>query len=274
MRDLESEKILFIGAGNMAEALVKGLVLSDVCDPANIRITDVLAARVAHFQQHYDVGGSIDNPTEAARASLIVLAVKPQMLAAVLAQIQSALRPAALIVSIAAGITTARIEAALDAGRHVVRVMPNTPALVGAGMAAICGGRWAVEEDLKLTEAMLNEVGRVVRVPEEQMDAVTAISGSGPAYVFYLMEAMLTAAAQLGLEQATARQSGSETVAGAAKLLAETGEDAAVLRHKVTSKGGTTAAALDVLNGGDAQTLMVRAILAAHRRAGELSRGG
>jgi pyrroline-5-carboxylate reductase len=173
--------------------------------------------------------------------------------------------------SIAAGIRTARIEKALGRGVRVVRAMPNTPALVGAGVTGLCKGRRATESDMAVAEALVGAVGLSVRVREEDMDAVTALSGSGPAYVFFMVEAMLEAARKLRMDGDTARTLIQETFRGAAHLLAETGEHPAVLRERVTSKGGTTAAALEQLRKRKMDQALIHAVHAAHRRSKELS---
>lgn len=270
-RRLHNKRIVFLGAGNMAEALVKGLIRSRVVRPGQLFVTDVRPERLAYFRKHFRVQGGEDNAAAAATADVLVLAVKPQQLADLLKTIASHVPRRVLMLSLAAGFRTARIESLLPQGVRVVRAMPNTPALVGAGMAAICGGRYARPADFADAEAILGAVGQVVRVNEADMDAVTALSGSGPAYVFYFAEAMLRAARAMRLSQRTARTLIEQTFQGAARLMAETGEDPAVLRERVTSKGGTTAAALGVLTEAGVGEALERAVLAAQRRSRELS---
>ena len=267
---LRVNKVVFIGAGNMAEALVKGMTASGVCGADRIFVTDVRPERLAFFEKEFQVKGFADNAVAVKNADIVVLAVKPQLLGEVLAGLKASLGKS-LLVSIAAGISTAWIESKLADGVRVVRVMPNTPALVRAGAAALCGGRRATEEDLVMAETMMTAVGLCVRVPESSMDAVTALSGSGPAYVFHLMEAMIEAARHAGLDEAVARKLIYATVSGAAKLAEATGTDPAELRRRVTSKGGTTAAALEVLEEKAVYHAYLGAIAAAHRRARELS---
>jgi pyrroline-5-carboxylate reductase len=268
---LNVSKVAFVGAGNMAAALVGGMVQSGLCAPQKIVVSDVDAGRVALFEKDLGVRGVLNNAEAVRGADIVVMAVKPQIMNEALEGLKSALGPEALIVSIAAGIRTERIEKLLGDGRRVVRAMPNTPALVRAGAAAICGGRWASERDLAVAEHILGAVGLVVRVREDDMDAVTAVSGSGPAYAFYLIEAMLKAAKELGLEDAAARKLAYATVEGAGRLIKETGAEPAELRQKVTSKGGTTAAAVEVLDRAGVGKSLVEAVLAAHRRSRELS---
>lgn len=265
------ERIVFIGAGNMAEALVSGLLRQGLAGADRLRVTDVQADRLAYFRAAYGVEGLDDNTEAVKQADVVVLAIKPQGMQSVLQAIRPALTPQHLVISIAAGVPLARMQTALGAGIRVVRVMPNTPALVGKGVAALCAGADATEDDLVFAERLLGATSSVVRVVEDQMDAVTAISGSGPAYVFYLMEAMHEAAQRLGLDDQVAGSLIAATVEGAARLVTETGQSPAELRARVTSKGGTTAAALDVMKEEEVYDHLVTAIMAAHQRARELS---
>lgn len=263
--------ITFIGAGNMAEAIVAGVVKNEVVSPADVCVTDISEERLTHFLMKYEVCTSDDNAFAAARADVVVLSVKPQIFPEVWPGIESALQPDALVISIMAGIPSAKISG----GRpiRVVRVMPNTPALVGMGAAGIAAGECATEADLELACTLLGAVGSAVVVKEEQIDAVTALSGSGPAYVFYLLENMLEAAKQMGLEEHISRELALATVMGAAKLMQESGEDAAELRRKVTSKGGTTAAAINTMIDRGVGDAVVAALLAAQARSVELANG-
>ena len=269
--DLRKRRLVFIGAGNMAEALVRGLLKAGLCTAESIRVTDVDRERLSHFESSYNVAG-LDNNAEAVKAAdIVVLAVKPQVIPDVLNGIKKHLSADALTVSIAAGVTTRNLEAMLGKGKRVIRVMPNTPALVGAGASAFCCGKDATENDARLIEALFQSVGVVVRLDESLMDGVTALSGSGPAYVFYLVEAMLEAAREMGLEQETARALTIHTIKGSARLLSETGLEPAELRRRVTSKGGTTEAALEMLDKARVQETLVAAIKAAQNRSKELS---
>lgn len=237
-------------------------------------VTDVQTERLSHFQTQYSVAGSVDNAVAVRDADIVVLALKPQHLIEVLESIKNDVtKSKTLFISIAAGVTTQRIEQVLGGDVRVARVMPNTPALIGAGAAAVCGGSCTTEEDLLISETMLEAVGMVVRVEESNIDAVTAVSGSGPAYVFYIIEAMEKAAAQMNLAPEIARALILGTIIGAARLCEETGEDAGLLRERVTSKGGTTAAALNVLNEKNVSDAWVAALLAAQARSKELSAG-
>lgn len=267
------KKIVFIGAGNMAEALVKGMVASGVCPADRILVTDIRPERLGFFENEFHVKGSSDNATAVKSADVVVLAVKPQVIGGVLEGFHASLGKKPLVVSIAAGISTSWLEKTLGEGVRVVRAMPNMPALVCSGAAAICRGQWATDADFRVAESILSAVGVVVRLEEKDMDAVTALSGSGPAYVFHLMEAMIEAARHAGLDDAVARKLVYATVSGSAKLAEVTGVDPAELRRRVTSKGGTTAAALEVLEEKIVYHAYLEAIAAAHRRARELSDG-
>jgi pyrroline-5-carboxylate reductase len=264
-------KLTFIGAGNMAEAVVAGIVKQQVVDAGDVCVTDIEEERLALLAERYGVGTSTDNAAAAAQADVVVLAVKPQIFPSVWPEIEGALKPDALVISIMAGIPSARIAD----GRpiRVVRVMPNTPALVGEGAAGIAAGEFAGDADLRIAEKLMGAVGAAVIVSEEQIDAVTALSGSGPAYVFYLLESMLDAAGRMGLEKGISRELALATVIGAAKLMQQTGEEADALRRNVTSKGGTTAAALNTMEDRGVKESVIAALLAAQARSRELANG-
>jgi pyrroline-5-carboxylate reductase len=271
MSDSPDGRMAFIGAGNMAEALVNGVLNAGIVPADRITVTDVLQERLDYFRARYGVKGSTDNGEAVQGADVIVLAVKPQILAEVLAGLKSELPGNALVISIAAGVKAATIEAGLEAGQHVVRVMPNTPCLVGRGASAIAPGAHANEQDLATARKLLEAVGVAVEVDESDLDAVTALSGSGPAYIFYFIEAMLAAGREFGLDDAKARLLVTETVEGAARLVAESGDDPAELRRRVTSKGGTTERALGVFDDGNVREILNQAIHAAFQRSKELA---
>lgn len=272
MKDLKQARIVFVGAGNMAEALVKGVLRAGLALPSHVTVTDVQEDRRRCFIESFGVQARASNREAASGADILVLAVKPQQMKDVMAEIRGALPDGALVISIAAGLTTATLEEGLG-GVRVVRVMPNTPALVGAGVSALCPGAHAAAEDVGLAKSLFSAVGTTVEVTEGHMDAVTAVSGSGPAYVFYIMEAMLAAAARMGLPEDVAKQLVFGTIGGASRLVTESGLPPAELRARVTSKGGTTAAALDVMQRRELAGAVIDAMLAAQRRAQELSRG-
>ena len=270
--NLYDKRITFIGAGNMAEALVRGLLGTGSCLAQNLRVSDINEVRLSYFFETYGISGSTSNTDVVSDADVIVLAVKPQAFAGMLSELYGAIPREALIISIAAGIPAQRIEAAFSAEQKVIRIMPNTPSLIGAGVTAVAAGSYASEADLEVAEVLLRSVGIVIRVEEPDLDVVTALSGSGPAYVFYLVEALIKSAATMGLHRDVARTLVVATVEGAARLLRETGEDAAELRRRVTSKGGTTEAALNVLHEAGVAESLMKAVNAARDRSCELSR--
>lgn len=258
----------FIGAGNMAEAIVNAVLTRGLFRAEKIIAADPSAGRLSLF-----AGLGVEctpNNTDACDASTILLCVKPQMMAAALNDLRAVVSPTQLIITIAAGVSTASIEQQLPPGSRVVRVMPNTPMLVGEGAAAICGGRHATSADLDRARNIFETAATVVDVSEDQMDTVTAVSGSGPAYFFYLVEHMIAAATNLGLSPIQAQQLVYQTASGAAKMLAESNDSPADLRRKVTSPGGTTAAAIEVFEKSSVGKNIEDAIAAAQRRGREL----
>lgn len=273
MNAINTSTIGFIGAGNMAEAIIRGLLERKVADRRQLLASDPSGNRRALLENTFGVSTTTDNRDVVDRCGLILLAVKPQVMGDILAPLRHAFRSDHLIISIAAGIPTQRIDALTGGAPAIVRVMPNTPALIGKGVTALCAGPRADARHLEVAEALFASVGSTLRVEESAMDAVTAVSGSGPAYVFYWMEAMLKAAGELGFDAATARQLVYETFSGAVALAASSSESPEVLRARVTSKGGTTEAAIGVLAQADAGGLLVKALHAAAERSRALSRG-
>ena len=263
--------VAIIGAGVMGETLLSGLIRSGR-PAAELLVGEKRPERAAELRERYSVA-VLANEEATQAADTVVLVVKPQDMADVLAEIGPHLRPGQLLVSLAAGITTAYVEARIPDGIAVVRVMPNTPALVDEGMAAISAGSHCDEEHLATAEDLLQQTGRVVRVPEKQQDAVTAISGSGPAYLFFVVEAMIEAGVHLGLPRTTATELVVQTVVGSAKLLRETGEHPTVLRERVTSPGGTTAAAVRQLENHKVRAAFITAMEAARDRSIALAEG-
>ena len=267
---LRSGRLVFIGAGNMAEALVRGALRAQVVSADAVTVTDIEDERLSHLAATYGVTPLRDNGAAVSEAEIIVLAVKPQVLADAVGEFASAVPRDALVVSIAAGIRAERIEGLLPAGQRVVRVMPNTPCLVQEGASAVAAGRHAGAEDVRRTLGLMEAVGLAVEVRETDLDAVTALSGSGPAYLFFLVEAMVAAGRELGLEEKTARLLAGRTARGAAVLLEDSGELPEVLRARVTSKGGTTEQAVGVLQSRGVREAVIEAMEAACRRSREL----
>jgi pyrroline-5-carboxylate reductase len=262
-------KIAIIGVGNMGEAVLAGLLKAGHA-PADVLAGVRRPERATAVAETYGVA-AVDPAEAAERAEVLVLGVKPYQVVDLLGGLP--LRAGQLVVSLAAGLTTAAIEAALPAGIGVVRVMPNTPSLVGEGMSVIAGGATASAEQVTLTESLMAAVGAVATVPESQLDAAAAISGSGPAYVFYVAEALVEAGVHLGLPRAVATQLVTQTLVGSSLMLRETGEHPAVLRENVTSPGGTTAAALRVLENAGLRGTLLDATRANRDRSREIARG-
>ena len=254
-----------IGGGKMGEALLVGLVASGWAEPDELHVVEPDPARREAIRAAVPGSAVVSMPASGIDA---VIAVKPDVVATVLPGLAAAGPPRVL--SIAAGVRTGAIEAGLPAGTAVVRAMPNTPALVGEGAAAIAPGSAASIEDVDWARSILEAVGAVAVVSETDLDAVTGLSGSGPAYVFRLAEAMRAAGTAQGLDAATADALTRQTILGAAKLLASSGEDPGLLRENVTSPGGTTAAGLAVLDEADFMGLIDRVVTAATRRSREL----
>lgn len=263
--------IALLGTGVMGEALLSGMLRAGK-RAEDLLVTDRRPERTQELQERYGVT-VVTNVEAVTKANTIVVVVKPQDMSALLDEITPVVRPDQLLISLAAGITTSFIESRLPDGVAVVRVMPNTPALVDEGMSGISPGSHCDDRHLREAEDLLRSTGRVARVPEQQLDIVTAISGSGPAYVFYVVEAMIEAGVHMGMPRATATEFVVQTLVGSAKLLRETGEHPTVLRERVTSPGGTTAAALRLLEEGKVRADFLAAIQAARDRSRELSSG-
>ncbi len=260
-----------IGTGHMGEAILRGVLGANVLPHGAIVASDASAERRKHVFNSMGVKCVEDNAVPAA-CPRVLLAVKPQAMADVLAGIAGAVGADALVVSIAAGVATRFIDERLGGRGRIVRVMPNTPMLVGRGMAALAAGPRAGADDVDWAMRLFAASGRTVAVDEAMMDAVTAVSGSGPAYFFYLIEAMIEAGVAEGLDADTAALLATETCAGAARLLSDTGERAEVLRAKVTSPGGTTQQAIASMESDGVKEALVRGIRAAAERSRELGK--
>jgi pyrroline-5-carboxylate reductase len=262
-------RVGFIGAGNMAEALIRGLTSVGVASAKQIIASEPRDERRSELAARYSIELVGDNSEVASQADILLLAVKPQVMARVLDEIQPHVKATALVVSIAAGIPTAAIEAHLPRVR-VVRTMPNTPALVGAGATAIAAGGHATREDLDAAKRIFDSVGVSVIVEESQMDAITGLSGSGPAYMFLIIEALADAGVKVGLSRHIAQSLAAQTVLGSAKLLIDTNEHPGRLKDMVTSPGGTAIAGLHTLEAGGLRTTLMNAVEVATARSREL----
>jgi pyrroline-5-carboxylate reductase len=264
------KSIAFLGAGNMAEALIKGLLRANVAEPREIICSDRREERGPELVQRYGVRFTRSNLEAVREAAVIVLSVKPQVMNKLLDEISPALDERKLVISIAAGVPIAAIERKVGHGVRIVRTMPNTPALVGSGATALVAGEHATEEDLRQARALFDAVGKSVVVDEPLLDAVTGLSGSGPAYIFLVIEALSDAGVKVGLPRVIAQELAAQTVLGSAKLLIETGEHPGRLKDQVTSPGGTAIAGLHTLEAGGLRTTLMNAVEAATRRSQEL----
>ena len=265
------ERIGFIGAGNMAEAFIKGL-LNGGFPAAGIVISEPDPNRCRLMQERYQVVVARDNLDLVDASELIVLAVKPQVVGAVLDEVRPVFVQEKLLVSILAGVSTTSLEQGLDHSPRVVRAMPNTPALVGCGASALCAGRHVTAQDKLLASRLFEAVGIVQWVGEGQMDAVTGLSGSGPAFVFTFIEALAAGGVQQGLSRDVAHALAVQTVMGAARLVQESGDHPAVLRDRVCSPGGTTIAGMALLEKGGLRSVVMDAVGAAAHRSQELGK--
>jgi len=262
----------FIGCGQMASALAKGMLRAGLAPAASICASDPIAAARSRLNEETGISVFETNPEVAAQSDVLVLAVKPQNMSRVLLDLRPVLTPAHLVVSIAAGVTIAAISEGLGPHVRVVRVMPNNPALVGEGASAFALGANALPEDESIVQAFLDSVGVSVRVPESLLDAVTGLSGSGPAFVYLLIEALSDGGVHSGLPRNVATLLAAQTVLGAARMVRETGLHPAVLKDQVASPGGTTIAGLLALERAGVRGAIMGAVEAATRRASELGK--
>lgn len=260
-----------LGAGAMAEAILGGLAGSGMVRPDQLLASDANPGRLDYLQKKLGLKAAHNNVDLVKRANVIILAVKPKVMAHVLSEACSLIKGGQTVISIAAGITTSFIEQYLPEGVPVCRVMPNTPALVGAGASAVCAGSSAGEDSISMALAICSSFGRAVVVDEDLMDSVTGLSGSGPAYMYLIAEAMADAGVKMGLPRDVALTLGTQTMLGAARMVLETGEHPARLKDMVTTPGGTTIAGLFALEDGKLRSAIMKAVQAATERSRELS---
>lgn len=264
----------FIGAGAMAEALIKSLVEKKYTEPGKIWASDISESRLKYLNEQYGINCRADNQEVVKNSDVIIYAVKPFLLGDVLPEIARAVKGSSqLHVSVAAGISLSFIEQLLPAGSPVIRVMPNTPSLIGAGASAFSLGAHASSGHEKLVREILDCTGVSVKVPEHLLNAVTGLSGSGPAYVFMFIEALIDGGVKNGLPRDVASLLATQTVLGAARLVQETGEHPARLKDMVTTPGGTTIAALHILEEGGLRATVINAVEASAKRAEEMGAG-
>jgi len=270
---LSNKRICIIGTGNMGEALVSGLITSRAAQPDHIICTDASEQKLDRVAKTYGVQTLRDNAEAIRRSDIVVLSVKPQILAAVLEETAEALDLNKVVISIAAGVPLAAIESLLQKELRLVRVMPNIAAFVKESATAIAAGKNAKPNDIQLAKAIFDSVGKSVFIGEnELMDAITGLSGSGPAYIFLIVDALADAGVKMGLSRSDALFLASQTILGAAKLLLETNEHPGQLKDRVTSPGGTAIAGIHTLEKGGLRTTLINAVEAATKRSSELGR--
>lgn len=267
---MSAGKVGFVGGGNMAEALVRGLIGAKVKSPEQIVVSDVKDERLAHFAKTHGVVTTTDNHALVKDVDVVVISVKPQVVDKVLGALSADIRPNQLVISVAAGVPIAAMEARLPPATRVIRTMPNTPATALAGATAIAAGSHATPADVATARALFEATGRVVVLDESLLDAVTGLSGSGPAYVMLIIEALADGGVKVGLHRDTALLLAAQTVYGSAKLLLETGEHPGRLKDMVTSPGGTAIAGLHTLESGALRKTLIDAVEAATKRSAEL----
>jgi len=267
-----TQSIGLIGGGNMAEAMVKGLLGSGRSEPGCLVASDILEERRALLAERYGIAVTADNLEVVRRAEVLVLAVKPQFVPDVLAEIGPEVSARHLVISIVAGTTIATIQAALPQGTRVVRCMPNTPALVGAGITALAPGATVGEAELELASAVLSSMGETLVLAERYLDAVTGLSGSGPAFVAMIIEALSDGGVLMGLPRDVALKLAAATVHGTARLALELGEHPGRLKDMVTSPGGTTICGVHALESGGLRAALMNAVRAATERSIELGK--
>lgn len=266
----KGKTVSIIGGGNMGEVIASGIVSSKLVPAKNVVVSDVVKERLDYLKKTYKVCIEADNTKAVKSADLIILAVKPQTMGEALTDIAPAVTKSKLVISIAAGIPTTFIEGYLKKGVRVIRVMPNTPALIGEGAAALAAGSNATDNDLALAQAIFDSVGITVIVKEDLMDTVTGLSGSGPAYGFIIIEALSDAGVKMGLTRDIALKLAAQTLVGAAKLCLRGDRHPGQLKDMVTSPGGTTIAGIKALEDGKLRATLIDAVEAATLRSKEL----
>lgn len=267
---LTGKTIGFIGAGAMAEAIISGILKRGFAKPDNVWASDTDEARLKLFFDKWGLNTTTNNVELVKKADVVILSVKPFVLKSLLEEISTTVSTAHLLISIAAGISTGYISSFFHDRVPVIRVMPNTPALLGEGASALAAGEDASPEHMEFAQKLFASVGRAVVVQEQDMDAVTGLSGSGPAYVYLIIEALADAGVKAGLSRQCALDLAAQTMYGAAKMVLETGEHPAVLKDKVTTPGGTTITGLHIMEKGNLRATVIDAVLAAVERSKEM----
>lgn len=271
--DLSKKKVAFLGAGKMGGIILQALLKNGLLAPKSTYATVAHHERARALAQKLKIKVGTSNPDAVTAADIIVIAVKPQVVEDVVREIGSTLTPKHLIISVAASVPTAMIERNLPSNVPVVRAMPNTPCLLGSGMTAICKGKYASAHDLALASHMFNVVGRTVVLDEKHMDAVTALSASGPAYIYIILESLAEAGVKVGLPRDIATLLAAQTTLGAARVVLETGDHPALLKDAVTTPAGCTIDAIMELEEGKLRVTLIKAVVKAAQRAKELAFG-
>ncbi|NIO10892.1 MAG: pyrroline-5-carboxylate reductase [Deltaproteobacteria bacterium] len=274
MKKTNKKQVGIIGLGSMGEALLRGILQTKMTGPDEIIVSDTSEDRLNFVHREFKVSVTKSNPEVVKASSLVLLSVKPQVSAAVLLEIRHAMTPTKLLASVVAGLPISRIMAGLGTQVKVIRVMSNAPALIREGATAIAPGEGVEDKDLKKVQRLFEAIGRVVIVDERDMDVITGLSGSGPAYLFMVIEALADGGVRMGLSREVALFLAAQTTLGAARMVLDTGGHPAILKEKVTSPGGTTMAGLHALEDGGIRGAFISAVKAATERAQELGRTG
>jgi pyrroline-5-carboxylate reductase len=269
---IKGKRVGFLGSGNMGEAMIRGMLQAGLVPKEDILASDAQPQRLAHITGQYGIRGVTGNPELVREADVIVLAVKPQIMGAVLGEVASVADGSKLFISVAAGVATSTLRAHLGPSVRLIRVMPNTPALVLEGVTAIARAEGLEPGDLETAQELFGAVGRVVLLDEDALDAVTGLSGSGPAYVAIVIESLADGGVKMGLDRATAMILAAQTVLGSAKLILETGAHPAQLKDMVSSPGGTTIAGIAALEEGGVRRTFIMAVERATLRSRELGK--
>jgi pyrroline-5-carboxylate reductase len=269
-RDLHVKKLALVGAGKIGEALLSGILSSQLVPVTRVVATDADRTRADYIGEKYGVRTYTNNRQAVAGADLVLLCVMPQRVKDILREIRKDVRQGVLVISVAASVTTRLIEQELDRGVRVVRVMPNTPCLIRQGMSALCRGKHATDEDLKIAQAIFGSMGRAVVVDERHMDAITGLSASGPAYVYMIIESLAEAGVKLGLPRELSTELSAQTLLGASAMVLHTGEHPAKLKDMVTTPAGCTIDGLLELEEGGLRVTLIKAVVRAAERAREL----
>lgn len=270
---IKGKRVGFLGAGNMGEALIRGLCQAGLVPAADVLASDPRGDQIARLRSQYGITPVADNAALVRAADVIVLAVKPQIMAGVLREVAEHVDAARLVISVAAGVSTATLRGHLPKARRLIRVMPNTPALVREGVTAIARAEGLAPGDLETAQELFGAVGRSVVLDESAMDAVTGLSGSGPAYVAIVIESLADGGVKMGLDRATALTLAAQTVLGSARLILETGTHPGQLKDMVASPGGTTIAGIAALEDAAVRRAFIAAVERATQRSRELGQG-